>query len=252
MSPAAPLRTNPTALDAALDAAIDDDPDFAPYLAPARYVNSDHPAVIQFARAQANQSMTAREIAVKLYYAVRDDFRYDPYNLDITEHGLKASTVLETGRGFCIPKAVLMCAAARVLGVPARLGYADVRNHLTSPKLHDLMGSDLFVYHGYTELWIDSRWVKATPSFNRTLCEKARILPLEFDGRGDSIFHPFDATGRRHMEYVKQRGHFVDLPRDDLVAAFREHYPSVARWGSQGTAADFESDVAKAVRPAAV
>ncbi len=243
MSPAAPLRTIKDEPDAALD--------FTPYLTPARYVNSDHPAVIEFARAHASESMTAREIAVKLYYAVRDGFRYDPYNLDVTERGLRASTVVETGRGFCIPKAVLMCAAARVLGVPARLGYADVRNHLTSPKLHELMGSDLFVFHGYTELWIDSRWVKATPSFNRTLCDKAGILPLEFDGLNDSIFHPFDATGRRHMEYVNARGHFADLPYAELVKAFREQYPTFSRWGPQGTAADFERDVEQAARPAA-
>jgi transglutaminase-like putative cysteine protease len=242
MSSAAPPRTNPDAPGAAHGMA-----EFAPYLAPARFVNSDHPTVMEFARSVADASMPARDIAVKLYYAVRDDFRYDPYNLDISEHGLKASTVLETKRGFCIPKAVLMAAAARALGVPARLGYADVRNHLTSPKLHELMGTDLFVYHGYTELWVDGRWVKSTPSFNRTLCEKARILPLEFDGRTDSIFHPFDATGRRHMEYVNQRGTFTDLPHEQLIAAFREHYPSVARWGSQGTAADFERDVENSV-----
>jgi transglutaminase-like putative cysteine protease len=220
-------------------------PDFAPYLAAARYVDSDHPAVIDFARAHASESMAPRDIAVKLYYAVRDVFRYDPYNIDVSEHGLKASTVIATGRGFCIPKAVLMAAAARVLGVPARLGYADVRNHLTSPKLHEMMGSDLFVFHGYTEMWIDARWVKATPSFNKTLCDKAGILPLEFDGRNDSIFHPFDSVGRRHMEYVNQRGHFPDLPHAALIAAFREQYPTFSSWGPQGTASDFESDVEK-------
>jgi transglutaminase-like putative cysteine protease len=220
-------------------------PDFAPYLAPAIYVDSDHPAVIAFARSHANESMAPREIAVKLYYAVRDQFRYDPYNLDVSEHGLKASTVIETGRGFCIPKAVLMTAALRVLKIPARLGYADVRNHLTSAKLHEMMGSDLFVFHGYAEMWIDSHWVKATPSFNRTLCDKAGIMPLEFDGLSDSIFHPFDAVGRRHMEYVRQRGHFVDLPRAQLLEAFAAQYPTFPRWGPQGTAADFERDVQK-------
>ena len=223
-------------------------PDLTSYLAPARYVNSDHPKVIAFARAHASESMAPREIAVKLYYAVRDEFRYDPYNLDLSEQGLRASSVVETGRGVCIPKAVLMVAAARVLGVPARLGYADVRNHLTSPKLREMMGSDLFVFHGYAELLIDQRWVKSTPSFNRTLCDKAGIRPLEFDGHNHSIFHAFDASGRRHMEYVNERGHFSDLPRDELIAAFDHHYPSVAGWGSQGTASDFERDVEKSSR----
>ena len=28
------------------------------------------------------------------------------------------------------------------------------------------MGTDLFVYHGYAELFLDGKWVKATPAFN--------------------------------------------------------------------------------------
>lgn len=217
--------------------------EFADYLAPARYVDSDHPAVAAFARAHASAAMSARDIGVKLYYAVRDGFRYDPYHFDASEAGLKASGVIRSGRGFCIPKAALLAAAARVLGLPARLGYADVRNHLTSPRLREMMGSDLFIYHGYAELWIDGCWVKATPAFNLTLCQKAGIHPLEFDGRADSIFHEFDASGRKHMEYVRDRGVFADVPRDTLLAEFRNHYPLLERWGTQDRMSDFERDV---------
>ncbi len=219
--------------------------EFAPYLAPAQFVDSGHDAVIAFAHANADAGMAPRDIAVKLYYAVRDQFRYDPYKLDLSERGLTASTVIESGRGFCITKAALLAAAARVLGVPARLGYADVRNHLTSAKLQEMMGGDLFVFHGYTDLWIDNRWVKSTPSFNLTLCQKAGIRPLEFDGSTDSIFHAFDASGRRHMEYVNQRGVFADVPRTTLVAAFRKHYPTIDTWGDKAAASDFERDVQK-------
>ena len=220
--------------------------DFAPYLAPAHYVDSGHAAVIAFARATADAGMAPRDIAVKLYYAVRDQFRYDPYNVDLSERGLMASNVIESGRGFCISKAALLAAAARAMGVPSRLGYADVRNHLTSAKLQQMMGGDLFVFHGYTDLWIDNRWVKATPSFNLTLCQKAGIRPLEFDGRADSIFHEFDASGRRHMEYVNARGVFDDVPRTTLLGVFREHYPNMETWSQQSASADFERDVLKA------
>lgn len=215
--------------------------EWAPYLEAGYYVDSDHPAVVAFARAHADATMSPRERAVKLYYAVRDGFRYDPYDFDTTPAGLRASRVIESGRGFCIPKATLLAAAARALGVPARLGYADVRNHLSSARLLEMMGTDLFVFHGYTELWLDGQWVKATPAFNRSLCDKAGIHPLEFDGTADAIFHEFDASGRRHMEYVKERGHFADVPRETLLAAFSEHYPRFERWGPQ--AGDFEQDV---------
>ncbi len=214
------------------------------YLAPGRYVDSDHPAVIAFARRVADPAMTPREIAVKLYCAVRDEFLYDPYYFDTTVEGLKASHVIEAGRGFCVPKAALLAAAARALGVPARLGYADVRNHLTSKRLYDMMGTDLFVFHGYTELWVDGQWLKATPAFNRSLCEKAGIRPLEFDGSADSVFHEFDVRGRRHMEYVHDRGVYADLPREELLATWREHYKSFADWGQvAGNGADFEQEV---------
>ncbi|MDI1274789.1 MULTISPECIES: transglutaminase-like domain-containing protein [unclassified Polaromonas] len=216
------------------------------YLAPGRYVDSDHPAVIAFARRVADLAMTPREIAVKLYYAVRDEFLYDPYYFDTTVEGLKGSHVIEAGRGFCVPKAALLAAAARALGVPARLGYADVRNHLTSKRLYDMMGTDLFVFHGYTELWVDGQWLKATPAFNRSLCEKAGIRPLEFDGSADSVFHEFDVSGRRHMEYVHDHGTYADLPREELLATWREHYKSFADWGQvAGNGADFAQEVGK-------
>jgi transglutaminase-like putative cysteine protease len=218
--------------------------DLSSYLAPGCYVDSDHPAVIALARRVADPSMTSREIAVKLYYAVRDEFLYDPYYIDTTVDGLKASHVIEAGRGFCVPKAALLAAAARALGVPARPGYADVRNHLTSKRLYDMMGTDLFVFHGYTELWLDGQWIKATPAFNRSLCEKAGIRPLEFDGSADSVFHEFDPSGRRHMEYVQDRGAYADLPREKLLALWRQNYKTFAEWGQvAGNGGDFAQEV---------
>src|SRR5690606_31207041 len=132
----------------------------------------------------------------KLYYIVRDRFLYDPYSVDLSDEGMRASTVIARGRGYCVTKAALMAAAARAAGIPARLGFADVRNHLATKRLLDMLGTDIFYYHGYVELWLDGKWVKATPAFNIELCDKFRVRPLEFDGRTDSIFHPYDADNR--------------------------------------------------------
>lgn len=200
-------------------------------LKPGCFVDSDHPLVRAFARAHATGE-TARARAVALYNAVRDEIRYDPYRVDLSEAGLKASRCLELGYGFCITKAALLAAVLRASGIPARLGFADVRNHLTSPRLRATMQTDIFVFHGYTDIFLDGAWRKATPAFNLALCEKAGILPLEFDGSGDSVFHPFDAAGRRHMEYVRQRGVFPDVPRAEILKAFAEAYPRSAAWNS--------------------
>lgn len=195
------------------------------YLQPAQFIDSAHPAVVAFARQHA-RGESDLERAVSLYYAVRDGIRYNPF-LDFSrDEAYRASSVLELGEGFCVGKAALLAACARAVGVPARVGFADVKNHLTTPRLRELMGSDLFIYHGYTELLLEGRWVKATPAFNLVLCERFKVKPLEFDGHADSIFHPFDTDGRRHMEYVHDRGTFADVPAEQIKRDFKDYYPS--------------------------
>lgn len=194
------------------------------YLAPGRYVDSDHPAVVAFAREHA-AGATPRERAVALYYAARDRIRYNPF-LDFSrDEVFRGSRCIEAGEGFCVGKAALLAAAARADGIPARVGFADVKNHLTTPALRERMGTDLFVYHGYTELHLEGRWVKATPAFNLELCRRFGVKPLEFDGREDSIFHPYDEADRRHMEYVNDRGSHADVPAGEIMRVFQELYP---------------------------
>jgi len=208
-------------------------------LAPASLIDSDHPDVIAFARRAGGA--TQRERAVRLYYAVRDGFRYDPYLIDLTPAGMRASRVLELGIGWCVTKAALLAAAARAVGIPARVGFADVRNHLSTARMRHMLQTDLFIWHGYTELWLDGAWVKATPAFNVQLCERFGLLPLDWDGRADSLYHPFDREGRRHMEYVNTRGSFDDVPLARIVEDFAATYPAWDPRDAQG--ADFDRDV---------
>jgi transglutaminase-like putative cysteine protease len=213
-------------------------------LAPTPLIDSDHPAVQAFAAEHA-QGSDARERAVSLYLAVRDGFRYDPYRIDLRPAGMKASAVLSSGHGWCVPKAALLAAACRAAGIPARVGYADVRNHMSTERMRQTMQTDLFVWHGYTEVWLDGAWVKATPAFNIELCDRFGLLPLEWDGRADSLYHPFDKSGQRHMEYVNERGTFDDVPLAAIVASFRSTYPG---WGETASALqndDFGADVAR-------
>jgi transglutaminase-like putative cysteine protease len=216
-------------------------------LAPTTLIDSDHPAVIAFARAHA-VGADDRERAVALTLAVRDGFRYDPYRIDLRPEGMRASSVLAQGYGWCVPKAALLAAACRAAGIPARVGYADVRNHLSTERLRRTLQTDLFVWHGYTELWIEGAWRKATPAFNIELCERLGLLPLDFDGRADSIYHPFDKAGHRHMEYVNQHGAFDDMPLARIVAAFAATYPALQGETAGMQAADFEADVNREVQ----
>jgi transglutaminase-like putative cysteine protease len=215
-------------------------------LAPTALIDSDHPQVIAFAQRAAQAAganADEREQAVALYLAVRDGFRYDPYRVDLAPDAMRASSVLALGHGWCVPKAALMAAAARALRIPARVGYADVRNHLSTERLRQVLQTDLFIWHGYTELWLGGTWVKCTPAFNIELCERFGLLPLDWDGCSDSLYHPYDRAGRRHMEYVNQRGSFDDVPLAQMAADFATTYPG---WMAQPLQrADFDRDVAR-------
>ncbi|MBF0277555.1 MAG: transglutaminase family protein [SAR324 cluster bacterium] len=208
--------------------------DFKQYLSPTPLLDCDHHEVINYANRVTHNTSSQEEKAIALYYAVRDDIFYDPYRVSLAPEDLKASVTLERKFGFCVSKAILLAAALRVLGIPSRLGYADVRNHITTERMKEkYIESDLFVYHGYTDVFLNHRWVKATPAFNLSLCEKFHIKALEFDGKTDSIFHEYDEGGNKHMEYVNDHGTYADVPLDDIRAAFYREYPNLMAQAAQ-------------------
>src|SRR5512145_840940 len=176
------------------------------YLKPTEFIDSDSPVIRGFAEKATADTVTPREKAVKLYYAVRDTIYYDPYRIDPSRGAFRASTILGQGYGYCVAKAVVLAAALRAVDVPCKLHFADVRNHLTTERLKALMQTDTFFYHGYNDIFLDDRWIKVTPTFNLSLCEKFKVKPLDWDGVSDAVFHPFDLAGRRHMEYIKDHG----------------------------------------------
>jgi transglutaminase-like putative cysteine protease len=211
------------------------------FLKPTQYIDSDDAGVRTFAESVVGAIRGGKERAIALYRAVRDAITYDPY-LNYTDTDVfRAAAVLAAGRGFCIGKSALLAASARAIGIPARTGFADVRNHLTSKRLRELTGGDTFYWHSYTELMIDRNWIKCTPAFDNKLCKRAGIAPLEFDGIQDTLFHPFDDAGRRHMEYLHDRGAYEDVPVDAILADFRRFYPRLVESGKIG--GDFRKEV---------
>lgn len=204
------------------------------YLKPGRFVDSDAPSVIAFAKRVAASEAEPRALAQKLYYAVRDEILYDPYIDYWDEASYSASGCLAAGKGFCVGKAALMAAAARVLAIPSRVGFADVKNHLATPRLLEVIGSDVFIYHGYTELFLDGHWVKATPTFNASLCERLNVPALDFDGKSDALMHAYNLDNQKHMEYINMRGVFADVPVPDMQEAFRIAYPKLCRAAESG------------------
>jgi transglutaminase-like putative cysteine protease len=178
-----------------------------------------------FTASAVGDATESLDVATRIFTAVRDRVWYDPYSVSGDPDHYRASYVATAGSAYCVPKAVLLTAVARAAGIPARLGFSDVRNHLQTEALRQRMGgSDLFVYHGYSELLLDGRWVKATPAFNRELCARFGVEPINFDGHIDALLHQHSADGAQHMEYVRDRGWFADLPLPEILTALRGHY----------------------------
>jgi transglutaminase-like putative cysteine protease len=197
------------------------------YLRPTYFVDSDHPDIISFVKRIAGDETDKIKIAVKLYYAVRDGWRYYPYNIDLHHAAMKASTLYsrESKSGYCIEKACLLNACLRAAGIPSRFCFFDVRNHIGVEKLVEILKTDVLVFHACSEIYLNEKWVKATPAFNIGLCEHLGVPPLEFDGTEDSIFQQYDSNGGLFMDYVRDYGSFHDVPHDMFIKLLKENYP---------------------------
>lgn len=197
------------------------------YLNPTFFIDSDHEDVIQYTKSIVKEESDPIEQAKALYLAVRDGIFYSPYDLKLNHQSLKASNLLNRTPkvGYCIEKACLLAACGRVLGIPTRLGFGNVRNHIGTEKLIEELKTDLMVFHGYTEFYLNGKWVKATPAFNIELCHKLNVTPLEFDGQNDSVLQQFDASGNDYMEFEHDYGQFHDVPHDLFIRELIKHYP---------------------------
>src|SRR4030042_3161082 len=194
------------------------------YLKPTDAIDSDNPSIKEKAQNLIRGKHEAADKAKGLFYWVRDEIKYNPYvPLEVFEN-FRASKTLERGQGFYVEKAAVLAAFARAVGIPARLHFADIRNYLVSDKLLKVMGTNLFSYHGYTELYIKGQWVKATPAFDLKMCHKNRIIPVEFDGQNDAILHSHNSDGKLHIEYVKDHGYREDVPVDEILFVWEKHY----------------------------
>jgi transglutaminase-like putative cysteine protease len=201
------------------------------YLAPAEYIDSDHPAIVR--RANDILSSASALEKVQRYYLIARETRYDP-DLDYSDPEIyRASSVLKAGGGYCVGKAALLAALCRAGGIPARVAFADVTNHLSSERLREKMGTNYFAWHGFTEVKLGDRWLKASPTFNSTLCDRFGVAPLDFDGDHDALLQAYDGAGRTFMQYEVLHGAFHDVPARFLMREMARLYPSLKHAGAR-------------------
>jgi len=192
---------------------------FEKFLVPTPYIDSDMPSVREKSLSLVRGVTAQRDRAIRIFYAVRDGIRYTVYgNRSLPEH-FRASRVLSAGEGYCVQKAILLVALARAASIPARLRFAAIKNHLMPADFLEKRGTNFFAYHGYTDLYLGDSWVKATPTFDIVCCRNAGLRPVDFDGKHDAMLPTLTMDGRRHIEYVEDRGVFDDVPFDDIMEA---------------------------------
>lgn len=190
--------------------------DIQNYLKPTPIIDCDHWTIKEKAEELTKSQKEVKEKARSLFYFVRDEIKYNPYVPRYLSEHFRASNTLARKDGFCVQKAVLLVALSRATGIPARIGLAVIRNHLLPKRMGTMLEGNILPEHGYSELYINDRWIKATPAFNLEMCQKNRIIPVEFDGENDAKFHSHNQDGRLHIEYVMDRGPYDDVPLDAI------------------------------------
>jgi len=190
------------------------------HLASTYTIDCAEPSIKEKAAELTKGQQTEINKAKTLFYFVRDHIKYNPYGGIAPFEEYKASATLKRGEGYCVQKAVLLAALARAAGIPARLGFVNVRNHLLPKEIIDgLRGDNVMKYHGYTLMYLNGKWVKATPSFDIELCREHKFIPVEFDGTKDAIFHRHNQEGKLHMEYVHNHGIYDEVPWEEILAS---------------------------------
>jgi transglutaminase-like putative cysteine protease len=203
---------------------MDLDNELKNFLEPSPVVDCDNPVVRNTAIEVTAGKKDDIEKAVALFYFVRDTISYTIY-LDkyLAEH-FRASNTLALKQGYCVQKAVLLAALARAVGIPAGIGFARMTNHLIPEKMLKFLGSDIFPCHGYTELFLDGKWVKATSAMDIETCKKGRLIPVEFDGRNDALYPARNRDGKLSIEYLKFLGRYEDVPLEKLWTAVTQQF----------------------------
>ncbi len=197
-----------------------------------RFFDLEHETIQNMVADYQDHTMTDQEKAVQLYTSVRDGWRYDPYSISLRDESYRASVIAQKTFGNCVEKSILLVTFLRAVGIPARLHLGKVKNHLAVERLTEKFGSNELTPHGMVNVHLNGKWLKCSPAFNASLCERFKVDPLDFDGEHDSFLQQFNADGSAFMEYTDDYGFFEDVPLDFMMRNIKEHYPHIFDTGN--------------------
>lgn len=210
------------------------------FLEETQSLNFNHPDLKQFLK-EFNFGENSTENAKEIYYKIRDHFLYDPYHLDLTKKALVASEIIKKKRAWCVEKAIVMVTCCRAIGIPARFGFAIVTNHIGVEKLINYLQRNEIVFHGYVEVYLENKWIKCTPAFDKHVCRLSGVSTLNWDGKNDSMFQEFE-NGKKFMEYIHFYGEYADIPFKLMHQEMRNYYPHLFEKEFNSKAFSFKHD----------
>lgn len=205
------------------------------YLNASYFFDFDHELVQNLISKYKDDSLSDKERTIQLYTKIRDDWKYDPYSISLSKEAYRASTIANRSTGNCVDKSILLIACLRALEIPARLHLGKVKNHIAVERLTEKFGSNELTPHGMVNVFLGEKWLKISPAFNASLCERMNVAPVDFDGENDSFLQQYDSEGAQFMEYTDDYGHFEDVPVEFMVQKVKEHYPHIFDRGDGNT-----------------
>ncbi|TAI47813.1 transglutaminase-like domain-containing protein [Flagellimonas allohymeniacidonis] len=197
------------------------------YLESSYFFDFESDAIQELIAEFKDDSLSKKEIAMGMYTKVRDHWKYDPYSISLSKENFRASAIAKNPSGNCVEKSIVLIACLRALGIPARLHLGKVKNHIAAERLIEKFGSNELTPHGMVNVHLNNKWLKMSPAFNKSLCEKFKVEPLEFDGENNSFLQQYNSEGSLFMEYTDDYGHFTDVPLDFMKRNIKEHYPHI-------------------------
>lgn len=194
-----------------------------PWLKETFYFDYDHPDFQDYL--QPILELSKEKQALALFNKVRDDFRYDPYHLDLRQDALKASVIVKKKKAWCVEKSIVLIAGFRALGFEAKPGYGIVINHIGVDKLTKYLKRPEIVFHGYVSVKYNGKWQKLTPAFDSLVCRASKVELMQWNEENDVMFQEFDKKGGKFMEYIHYYGEFDDVPVELMNDEMKKYYP---------------------------
>lgn len=161
--------------------------------------------------------------AVRLFEFVRDKIQFE-FTVKLHHEDFVASRILKHGRGFCVQKAVLLCALGRAAGIPSALVMADLRDHTLPPHLVEMVGTNVLHHHGLVAFYLGGKWVKVDAALSPDVVSAKGYHGVVFDGASDALMPLVTQEGKPHAEYLEFHGHYPDLPFRQMIEAFVKAY----------------------------